>query len=224
MQEFLATIAVAAEAMSSNVLIAFLFGTIGALVKDILEDGALQLPKIKEGKFYIGFVGGIIIGGVAGILTGGNMLTEFLAGFTGYSVIASLVAGKKTQNAPTNESIKETITKALEENKTVKANNDIDIKSLIIEIADSMGIDNKLALAVAEAESSFNEKATNKNTDESIDRGLYQINSKWHPQVSDKEAFDPEFSIKFFCEAVKSGNLSWWNSSKPKWIDKVYTT
>ena len=81
----------------------------------------------------------------------------------------------------------------------------------------------KLALAVAEAESSFNPKAEHKNADGSADRGLYQINSKWHPEVSEAQAYDPEFATEFFCKAVKDGNLSWWNSSKPRWIEKVYS-
>jgi peptidoglycan hydrolase-like protein with peptidoglycan-binding domain len=50
-----------------------------------------------------------------------------------------------------------------------------------------------LAVAVAKAESGWDPKARAVNTDarHSVDRGLWQINSFWHPEVSDDDAFDP---------------------------------
>ncbi len=49
------------------------------------------------------------------------------------------------------------------------------------------------AVAVALAESGGNPQAVNVNTDRyrSRDRGLWQINSHWHPEVSDAQAFNP---------------------------------
>ena len=46
------------------------------------------------------------------------------------------------------------------------------------------------AVAVANAESNFDCSATYTNTGGSIDRGLWQINDYWHPEVSDSCAFD----------------------------------
>lgn len=48
-----------------------------------------------------------------------------------------------------------------------------------------------IAVAIAQAESSFNTNAKLVNTDGSIDRGLWQINNRWHPEVSDAQAYDP---------------------------------
>jgi hypothetical protein len=49
------------------------------------------------------------------------------------------------------------------------------------------------ALAVAYAESSWNTDAKFVNTDtwSSIDRGWFQINDHWHPEVTDAMANDP---------------------------------
>lgn len=47
------------------------------------------------------------------------------------------------------------------------------------------------AVAVALAESGGNTTARNRNSDGSVDRGLWQINSKWHPEVSDAQADNP---------------------------------
>jgi hypothetical protein len=47
------------------------------------------------------------------------------------------------------------------------------------------------AVAVALAESGGYTEATNTNSDGSIDRGLWQLNNKYQPQVSDACAFDP---------------------------------
>jgi hypothetical protein len=42
------------------------------------------------------------------------------------------------------------------------------------------------------------------------DRGLVQINSFWHPNVSDAEAFDPVFSIRYMVWHWSRGNASQW--------------
>jgi hypothetical protein len=42
------------------------------------------------------------------------------------------------------------------------------------------------------------------------DRGLVQINSYWHPEVSDAEAFDPVFSIRYMVWQWSRGNASQW--------------
>jgi peptidoglycan hydrolase-like protein with peptidoglycan-binding domain len=51
-----------------------------------------------------------------------------------------------------------------------------------------------LAIAVALAESAGRTNAVNTtgNHPPSRDRGLWQINSYWHPEVSDAQAFDPQ--------------------------------
>ena len=92
-----------------------------------------------------------------------------------------------------------------------------EIKNCIKETAKKYGISEKLALAVAQAESNFDPFAINFNDTDSIDRGLYQWNDKWHPEVTDEMAFNYKISTELFCKAVREGNLYWWNSLRHIW-------
>jgi len=69
----------------------FLAGMIGAITSDILKDNRLELPKKFDGSLYLGFVGGAIIGGLAGLTIDGSITTAFMGGFTGKAVIESLL-------------------------------------------------------------------------------------------------------------------------------------
>ena len=186
-------------------------GVCGALVKEILEDNKLILPRRVDGELCLGFLGGLLVGGFAGFAVDGNPITAFLGGYAGKSIIETLI----TQNA---------MAKMIEPKKVPeKTETEAEkILEMIKTIAKKEGVDENLAVRVAMCESVLKPKAIHTNADGSIDRGLYQINSKYHPYVSEKEAFDPEFSIKFFCRAVKNGNISWWNASKQCWdVDKA---
>lgn len=47
-------------------------------------------------------------------------------------------------------------------------------------------------------------------------RGLVQITRCWFPEVSDEQAFDPEFSIHFLAKGLASGKCSvWWLATCP---------
>jgi len=71
-------------------------GAVGALTKDILKDNKLVLPKMKKGSLYLGCIGGIIIGALAGYLVDNDPITAFLGGFGGTQIIENLViSGKK---------------------------------------------------------------------------------------------------------------------------------
>jgi hypothetical protein len=181
--------------MEISIIFIFLAGAFGALAKDILKDNELEIPKFKDGKIALGFLGGAITGGIAGYLIDGSIETAFMAGFTGSAIFSSLLTGKKDEAVPI-EKINEAI---------------------IRQIAKEECVDPDLAVRVATCESSLNHKAKNVNTGGSIDRGLYQINSKWHPEVTEAEAFDPIFSAHFFCKAFKDGNISWWEATKTCW-------
>jgi hypothetical protein len=74
-----------------------------------------------------------------------------------------------------------------------------------------------LAFEVAKCESGFKPFAINFNRNGSYDRGLYQINDRWHPEMSDEDCFNYKKSIEFFCQAVKAGHLNWWNASRTCW-------
>jgi hypothetical protein len=47
------------------------------------------------------------------------------------------------------------------------------------------------AVAIMLAESGGNPLASNASVPGNVDRGLWQISSKWHPEVSNAEAYDP---------------------------------
>jgi peptidoglycan hydrolase-like protein with peptidoglycan-binding domain len=66
------------------------------------------------------------------------------------------------------------------------------------------------AVAVALAESGGRPDATNEagNHPPSTDRGLWQINSYWHPEVSDGEAFDPIQAAKETLR-ISNGGKDW---------------
>ena len=176
----------------------FLIGALGALMKDILKDNQLTLPKCENGNFSLGFVGGMIIGGAAGYLVDTDPVTAFLAGYAGTSVIENLLSKK---NSTSEEAAGTT-------------------EELIRKIASKEGVDPELAVRVAKCESNLNPLAVNKNTDGSRDRGLFQINEKWHPDVSDEVAFNPITATEFFCKAYKEGHLDWWSCSQKCWEKK----
>lgn len=55
------------------------------------------------------------------------------------------------------------------------------------------GLDRVIAVAIAEAESGLNSKITNTaGNSAGVDRGIMQINSYYHPEVSNAQAFDPQ--------------------------------
>lgn len=72
------------------------------------------------------------------------------------------------------------------------------------------------AIAVALAESSGTAAATHTNSDGSIDRGLWQLNSRWHPEVSAAQALAPATAAAATYTISKAGTdwHEWatWNS------------
>lgn len=72
------------------------------------------------------------------------------------------------------------------------------------------GNDWTISVAIAEAESSGWTRATLVDADCSVDRGLWQINSYWHGEVSDACAFDPG------C-AAQATHTIWANGGWTQW-------
>ena len=67
-----------------------------------------------------------------------------------------------------------------------------------------------MAVSICMAESGGNSHATNVNSDShhSIDRGLWQVNSYWHPEVSESCAFDAECNAKAAVQ-ISSNGTNW---------------
>lgn len=178
-----------------EILKLFTAGAAGALIKEILDDGALQIPFRKDGKLYLGFLSSIIIGGFVGYVKDGGIMSAMMGGFIGFSIIGNLISASNVQASSVTP----------------------DIETTIRLVAKNAGVDPDLAMRVAKAESALNPDAVNVNKDGSRDRGIFQINDKWHPEVTDGQAFDPVWSTQFFCTAFKAGHLDWWNASKANW-------
>lgn len=91
------------------------------------------------------------------------------------------------------------------------------VEEQIREIANEEGVNADLAVRVAKCESGLDVGARNKNKNGSIDRGLFQWNDKWHPEITKECAYGIECSTRAFCKAFKKGHLSWWDASKKCW-------
>jgi hypothetical protein len=181
--------------MEIQLLYFFLFGALGGIAKDIFQDGKIVLPRIKDGDLYVGFLGGLIIGGVVGMIADSTWLNAFTVAFMGTSVLEALTTKNSIAAIPKPATI----------------------AGIIRATATQCGGDPDLAERVAKCESNFVANARNINTDGSIDRGVFQINNKWHPEVCDKDADDVVWATQWFCKAVKEGHLDWWNASKSCW-------
>lgn len=76
----------------------------------------------------------------------------------------------------------------------------------------------RIIVAIAQAESSLNTQETHRNSDGSVDRGVLQINNRWHPEVTDACAFDPACSFKAGYKISGGSNFTEWST----FIDKSY--
>lgn len=83
-------------------------------------------------------------------------------------------------------------------------------EEIIIRLTTEAGTNTKIALAIAECESGLNPEAKHKNRDGSIDRGLWQWNSRAHPEITNDCAYSAECSTKEFIKYQKAGNLQIW--------------
>jgi len=79
------------------IFLLYLFaGFLGAVLKDIVQDNKLVMPKVVDGALVLGFIGGGIVGGAVGVLVDGSFISAMLAGYAGSSVLRSLVATEIT--------------------------------------------------------------------------------------------------------------------------------
>ena len=69
------------------------------------------------------------------------------------------------------------------------------LTDIILRYSDINNLPLSLSFALAYAESSFNPSAVNRNS-ASVDRGLFQLNSRSFPRLSEAEFFDPEINAR----------------------------
>lgn len=63
-------------------------------------------------------------------------------------------------------------------------------------------------------ESSYNPNAVNINKDGSRDRGIFQWNEAFHPEVDDDCAFNVRCATLKAMEAINAGNQHWWAANE----------
>jgi hypothetical protein len=91
---------------------------------------------------------------------------------------------------------------------------DREVAMAILDAADKNDIPLSLAFSLAYTESRYNVHAVNYNTNSSIDRGLFQLNSSSFPQLSEADFFTPAVSAKYgmshlrFCLNVAGNEVS----------------
>ncbi len=97
------------------------------------------------------------------------------------------------------------------------------VSDFIGEIALKNEVEPELIVAVATCEGGLNPFATLYNApSDSIDRGLFQWNSKYHAEITDEQAFDMTQSTILACNAIKNGKLAeYWSASEHCWSTMI---
>lgn len=85
------------EISTTTVILLLVMGGFGALVKEILIDNKLTMPKLANGELALGFVGSVIVGALVGFLVDHSPLMAFFAGYTGFSALGSLIQKSPAQ-------------------------------------------------------------------------------------------------------------------------------
>ena len=71
---------------------------------------------------------------------------------------------------------------------------------------------------ICKCESGYNIKAKLVNSPKSIDRGLFQWNSFYHPNITDEMAYNPEVATRLACKAIKNKQAKiLWSASMKCW-------
>ena len=74
---------------------------------------------------------------------------------------------------------------------------DKEVAQAILEQSDIYNVPVSLAFALAYTESRYNINAIHKNTNNTIDRGLFQLNNNSFPKLAEEEFFNPVISAKY---------------------------
>ena len=80
---------------------------------------------------------------------------------------------------------------------------DRDVTQAILSEADKNDIPLSLAFSLAHTESNYNTNAVNKNSNTTVDRGLFQLNSNSFPALTEADFFDPFVSSRYGMSHLK---------------------
>jgi len=147
----------------------------------------------------------------------GALWFSFIAGIIAAIILVnSLFNAPKTSPQPLGQTIEVKRVKVAEAKERPFCNNVI---NCIRDVGEELGRDNKTIMTmirIAKAESNFKERGINVNTNRTIDRGVFQVNSI-HKALSNKDAFDYESNIRFAYQLQGKQNFTPWNASKRCW-------
>lgn len=87
----------------------------------------------------------------------------------------------------------------------------VDIQEYIVKQARIFALDEVKVLNIAKCESALKSSARG---DFGASRGIWQIHSGYHPEITDQQAFDVEWSTKWALTQMKAGRWNWWTCSK----------
>lgn len=148
-----------------------------------------------------------------------NWMMQILASLFGWRDIDEDVIAPPRPTVPPVVSVVESpippvVPKYLWDTKT-------NIRHSIRVIADSENltfIQKELLCDICQCESGFVLRARLENSPKSVDRGLFQWNNYWHPEITDEMAYNPETATKLACRAIKQGKTkAYWSASAKCW-------
>lgn len=96
----------------------------------------------------------------------------------------------------------------------------------LVELVTRHGFPDRVtAIAIVLGESGGNPSAVNREANGNVDRGLWQISSRWHPQVTDAEAFSVEWSTRYALQLSKGGTdwTPWHARKSPRFPGHIET-
>lgn len=104
--------------------------------------------------------------------------------------IAFLLSEKPDEVDPGLYLYRNKLTRPLVENFYIRVSADREIAGAILKAADKNDIPLPLAFSLAWGESTFRIRALNRNSN-SVDRGLFQLNSRSFPDLGEEQFYDP---------------------------------
>ncbi|AEJ62196.1 Lytic transglycosylase catalytic [Spirochaeta thermophila DSM 6578] len=117
-------------------------------------------------------------------------------------VILSLLEEAHEERAPALFLYREELTRPLVEDFFINLTGDPEVALPILRYADKFDVPLFLAFSLAYVESEFYPFAVNENPS-SVDRGLFQLNSRTFPFLTEEEFFDPEINARYGISYLK---------------------
>ena len=82
------------------------------------------------------------------------------------------------------------------------------VRDLITRIAKEYGVSPLLAIKIATCESGLDPSRVG-DLRRGVSRGLWQINKRYHPYITDQQAHDPEWSTRWAIQKIKNKQDIW---------------